>query len=264
MTSSEYLVAAEKRIAHIKGHLVAMESNTVGPASRNVRNRTGSPKGSAMRLSSHALACAMDSWFDKQDLARLRQWAYVAARLDKFVYQLDTEKSQGGGMLGLLAPLLSNERSTIEWFANYDEPFYLDRVDDHRTFDHLAYQAKLALRGEWRLLAERCKRAIADPPRSSSLQKYVDDYDFYLALADGDKTGMEAALLDMVQPRKVRGRSNDDCGFTADLISTAAVIYAKIAGLHGHELRVDSPYVPAAWLANTPLERYDDHYDFLK
>ena len=84
------------------------------------------------------------------------------------------------------------------------------------------------------------------------------------ALADGDKTGMEAALLDMVQPRKVRGRSNDDCGFTADLISTAAVIYAKIAGLHGHELRVDSPYVPAAWLANTPLERYDDHYDFLK
>ena len=263
MTSSEYLVAAEKRIAHIKGHLVAMESNTVGPASRNIRNGTGSPKGSAMMLSSHALASAMDGWFDKQDLARLRQWAYVAARLDKFVYQLDTEKSQGGGMLGLLAPLLSNERSTIEWFANYDEPFYLDRVADHRTFDHFAYQAKLALRGEWRACRalQACHRGstpFVEPQEVCRRLRLLSSACGWRQDRHGGRVARHGSAPQGTGQKQRRLR------FTADLISTAAVIYAKIAGLHGHELRVDSPYVPAAWLANTPLERYDDHYDFLK
>jgi hypothetical protein len=53
-------------------------------------------------------------------------------------------------------------------------------------------------------------------------------------------------------------------GYAADLISTAAVIYAKIAWHHGYEVRVDSPYIPPEWLPTEPLERYDDHYGFLK
>jgi hypothetical protein len=41
------------------------------------------------------------------------------------------------------------------------------------------------------------------------------------------------------------------------------VIYAKIAWLHGHEVRVDSPYVPAQWLPLEPLPHYDPVYRFL-
>jgi hypothetical protein len=74
---------------------------------------------------------------------------------------------------------------------------------------------------------------------------------------------MEEALGALVSPKAVRARSNDDSGYTEGLVSTAAVIYAKIAWLHGHEVRVNSPYIPQEWLPNTPLERYSDHYGFL-
>lgn len=62
----------------------------------------------------------------------------------------------------------------------------------------------------------------------------------------------------------MRSRINDDSGYAADLISTEAVIYAKIAWFHGYEVRVDSPYIPTEWLSVEPLAKYNCSYSFLK
>ena len=59
-------------------------------------------------------------------------------------------------------------------------------------------------------------------------------------------------------------RAKAESGFTEDLISTPAVIYAKIAWLHGCKVVVDTPYIPAEWLPMDPLPHYDNHYRFLK
>lgn len=254
--------AAVERLAHVKAHVAAME-RSLPNALANVRNGTGSPKGSTMALSAHAQARAMVAWFEGHDLGALRQWSFVQARLDRHVRGIETQKSQGAGMLDLLAPLLSNDRETIAWFANDDGPFYLDRVDNRRNFDFWAWQAMVALRGDWQRLEDRCRVVLANPPSDRSLQRYLGDHRFYLALATGDRVGMEDALRDMTAPKLAKSRSNDDSGFTTDLISTAAVICAKIAWFHGHAVQVDSPLVPAAWLDATPLPAYDAHYDFL-
>ncbi len=217
-----------------------------------------------MNLARHAEAKAISCWFEDNDLRSMRQWFYVAARLDMLVYQFETDTlGPFGKTLELMKPLLSNNKSVIDWFAHHDARYDLTRADNHNTHDFLAYQAIVALRGEWPRLRERCERVLADPPVASREQKYLGDHKFFLALARQDKSAMEDALRALLSSAAVKGRANDDTGYAADLISTAGVVYAKIAWLHGHEVQVDSPYIPAEWLSNTPLEHYENHYSFL-
>ena len=257
--------SAAKRIAHIRAHLdLGFTQERLVNATNNIRNGLGSPKGSAMSLANHAEAKAMSCWFENQDLDGMRNWFGVGARLERLVYQLETDTfGPGGKMLLLMKPLLSNDAPLIDWFANHDAAFDMARVEDSRTVDFWAYQAMIAIRGDWPRLKTRCELLLANPPGASAMQKYLGDHLFYLALAQGDKPGMEAALRSMVLPKAIKARSNDDSGFSADLISTAAVVYGKIAWLHGHKVEVDSPYIPREWLPATSLASYDRHYDFL-
>jgi hypothetical protein len=121
----------------------------------------------------------------------------------------------------------------------------------------------VALRGEWPRLIERCERVMRAPAGAASEQEYLPDHEFYLALARRDVGTMTEALYKLVTPKLVKARNNDDSGYAADLISTAAVIYSKIAWFHGFEVRVDSPYIPSEWLPMEPLQRCDDRYGFL-
>jgi hypothetical protein len=263
MVDSTYSSAAAKRIAHVRGHL-ERGFPTLDKAVSNIENNTGSPKGSAMNLARHAEAKAISSWFEYNDLRSMQQWFYVAARLETLICQFEIDTLEPlAHMLQLMKPLLSNNKSVIDWFAHYDGPYDLARVEEHKTLDFRAYQALVALRGEWPRLEERCERVLADPPGASGEQKYLVDHKFFLALARQDKPAMEDALRDLVTPTAVGTRVNDDSGYVADLISTAAVIYAKIAWLHGHKVQVDSPYVPSEWLPNSALGHYDNHYSFL-
>lgn len=215
-------------------------------------------------LSSHALASAMSAWFRHHDLESMRQWCYVASRLDREGYK---RRNYTGGPAGrplqLLKPLLSNYAELIDWFARDNQ--YLDavRIEMPKTWDFWAYQALVALRGEWDRLIERCERVISDPPRGSEHQNYLIDHRFWLALARGEVGGMQDVLQALVTPKLLRARKNIESGFTEDLISTPAVVYAKIAWFHGYELVVDTPYIPSEWLPMTPLPHYDDHYEFL-
>ena len=254
---------AVQRVAHIKSHLD--KGFKLDQLVGNVVNKRGNPVASTMSLSAHAEAAAMYAWFGKHDLVAMRNWCYVASRLDQMWYLMEENKSgPGAKMLQLLRPLLSNNSSLIEWFAHYDAAYDMDRVEDPKTHDFWAYQAVVALRGQWDRLKERNERILRDPPTVSAEQKYLLDYQFYLALARQDTARMSEVLEQLVAPDAILARINDDSGYTAHLISTAAVIYAKIAWHHGCEVRVNSPYCPREWLSNESLEHYDPHYDFLR
>ena len=195
----------------------------------------------------------------------MRQWCYVGSKLDQEVYERSSDQfGPGGKMLQLLKPLLANHRELIGWFAHYDRAYDMERVDNRKTHDFWAYQAAIALRGDWDRLVRRCEAVINDPPKAASEQKYLIDHHFYLALAHRDLGRMQEVLQELATPQALRARAKDESGFTEDLISTPAVIYAKIAWLHGCEIRVDTPYIPADWLPMDPLPRYDNHYRFLK
>ncbi|AIY41501.1 hypothetical protein LT85_2343 [Collimonas arenae] len=75
---------------------------------------------------------------------------------------------------------------------------------------------------------------------------------------------MQEVLVQLVTPKVVHARSDSDSGYTADLISTLAVICAKNAWRHGYQVKVDSTFIPTEWIPMEPLTHYDNHYRFFK
>ena len=207
----------------------------------------------------------MSSWFTHHDLKSMREWCYVASCLDKDLYcRVPDTMGPGGKMLQLLKPLLSNNAGLINWFAHHDAVYDHRRIDNPKTHDFWAYQAVVALRGDWSRLSARCRIIADSPPKAKDLQKYLVDHQFYSALAQSDVEAMQSALRELVSPRMLHRRSNNESGYTDDLISTPAVIYAKIAWIHGFKISLETPYIPAEWLPMDPLPHYDVHYNFLK
>lgn len=259
-----YAKKANSRIEHVKRHLDGGYPDMEKMVSYIIHG-LGNPRACAGLLSGHAEASAMYAWFANHDLKTMKQWWYVSAKLEQLQYRMEVDTcSPEANTLHLIKPILSDHDGVIDWFAHFDDVYDMKRVENHKTSDFRAYHAIVALRGDWPRLIERCERVINDPPGASGEQKYQIDHHFFLALAQGDVTKMEEVLQQIVEPKAIRSRNDDESGYTADLISTYAVIYAKIAWQHGYQVKVDSPYVPAEWLPVAPLEHYDTHYDFLK
>jgi hypothetical protein len=263
MTNAIRSEAAEKRLVHVKQHVDGL-SLTAQRALSLIESGKGSFEGCLYNLGSHAFANAIYSWFGLYDLDAMKEWFFLSASLDKKIYEIEIDRNGAiGKLLQLLHPLLSDNRDLIEWYANNPDLYYQDRIENTKTADFFAYQGVVAIRGEWDRLRDRCARVLAEPPKTSHLKKYIIDHQFFLALADHDVARMEAAIAAVAEPRAVRGRANDESGFTESLISSYAVIYAKIAWFHGFKLKVDSPLVPGAWLPIKPLSHYDLRYKFL-
>ncbi|MBP1147933.1 hypothetical protein JOE33_004856 [Pseudomonas sp. PvP027] len=74
---------------------------------------------------------------------------------------------------------------------------------------------------------------------------------------------MSKAIEVIVSPKFLSSRAGSENGCTDGLISTLAVIYSKIAWMHGFQVNIKSPYVPEEWLPVIPLESYDSYYGFL-
>lgn len=253
---------AVSKMIHVKDHFDGGFDLT--RLLNNIRTGSGNVSTCISRLSSHSLAGAMLSWFVDMNLTATRHWFYTAARLRQAVYKRTQDKlGPMGKAFELLPSLVSNHPGLIRWFGDCDMVYDLERVEDVRTWDYLAYQAPLALRGDWKRLEQRSATALAYLQTTKTKTNYAPDQAFFLALARHDLVAMEAALEQLTQPRLVQSRSNDESGFTDDLIMRPAVIYAKIGWLHGHKIRVASPLVPAEWLPMEPLPRYEEVYPFL-
>lgn len=229
-----------------------------------ITHNQGNVNACLFDLSCHAVGSAVLAWFRREDLAATRQWLYTAARLDQMQYRRSVDTmGPGAKMMQLMHALVSNHAGLIQWFANCDAVYDLKRAEDVRTWDFMAYQALLALRGDWDRLARRSAAAVDYLRATKSKAKYASDQEFFLALAHQDVPGMEAALERLMHPKLVRSRNKDESSYTEDLISRPAVVYAKIAWHHGHEVKVNSPLVPATWLPMDPLPRYEETYAFL-
>jgi hypothetical protein len=258
-----HLEKVDLRLAHIAKHLDLEDS--IDRKVYNIVHNAGNPIACAIGLSSHAKAKAMFAWFKNHSLKSFREWCFVAAKLDQMWYRMrDDTINPGARLLQLLNPLMSNNIEIIDWFKNNDSAYNMQRVESHKTHDFWAYQAIIALRGDWEKLAARCQMVLNDPPKASGEQKYLIDHEFYFALARADVGKMKEILAYLVSAKALRVRKDDESGYTADLISSYAVIYSKIALMHGYDVKFESPYLPLEWLDNDPLEKYDTHYSFLK
>ncbi|MGG5224169.1 MULTISPECIES: immunity 49 family protein [Pseudomonas] len=257
----KYSEKAKVRLDHIRYHL--NEGYDVDQIVGLIKSGSGDVRSCVNSLSLHALASAMWSWFENSDIQGFKKWLSISGQLRKYSYGIKTDSLGAlGKQVQLLAPLLSDDHGLVKWFSEEnDSAFNLSKAESPKHIDFVVYQVILAIRGEWDKLKERCEIFLASPP--TSLRKYVPDLEFYSALASGETDKMSEAIEVMVSPKFLSSRADSENGYTDGLISTFAVIYSKIAWMHGFQVNVKSPYVPQEWLPIIPLDNYGLCYDFL-
>lgn len=258
---ADYEQSVEKGLVHVGSHLESHHENE-SLCLAHINNNTGNPEACKGGLKKLAITSALMAWFSGRDLARCKQFAYVAAKIDRILYQKNPTRGIWGALgerNAMLWPLLSDHPHLVTWFGAFDA-IDVKRAVKSGTFEFETYQAKLALRGEWDKLGERSERFLADVPKR--MARFAPDNRFHLALARGDVSAMESALAEMVTPQAVRWR-NEHEGYTGWFIVVEAVIYSKIAWRHGYQVHIDTPWIPAEWLPISPLPRYDDPYPFM-
>lgn len=263
MTTSSYERSIERGVKHVGQR----------PADRAIELLNagkGSREGCLSSVLMHAEARSLMAWFERKDLDEHKQWAYVAAKIQRMILQL--EPWRWFPAYKLLYALLSDHENVLHWYEGHRVAFFIH--DDERGDESLnkenpatvtfhSYQALLALRGEWEELGRRCELILGLPKAVG--QDFLVDHRFYLALANGDRRGMEAALNCLTSPEVAKIRNYGAAfGFTESLLATHATLYAKIAWRHGFEIEVESPWVPREWLPIKPLQDYKDPWSFMQ
>ena len=121
-----------------------------------------------------------------------------------------------------------------------------------------------AIRGDFEEVKKRCG-AYLEKPLKDSYYKYGElHYEFLSALADKDIDGMKKAINGMMEQKVARKFSNDNNPNYEFYLHVYVIIYAKIALYHGIDLEIDHEVAPKELIDNTPLESYEDPYDFMK
>ena len=258
MAKINYAESVEKGLAHLGRRTPGTEVDALNEG-------RGSRRGCLGNLSVGVEPMSLRAWFKDHDLRGFKQWAYVAAKVNRMIFQM--EPGSWFPAYEHLYALMSDCEAMVDWYRQHRVSYFLegeikDRDNPKQAAFH-GYQALLALNGKWDLLRQRCEQILsADLKRD---RKFLVDHRFYLALANGDKAGMEAALNELTSPKVARIRNFALAfGFTENLIATHATIYAKIAWRHGYEVEVDSPWVPKEWLPIQPLDHYEDPWPFMQ
>ena len=145
-----------------------------------------------------------------------------------------------------------SEKNKYGYLKNDYGSFFLIRVILH------------AIRGDFEEVKKRCS-AYLEKPLKDSYYKYGElHYEFLSALAEKNIDGMKKAIDGMLEQKVARKFSNDCNPDYEFYLHVYVIIYAKIALYHGIDLEIDSEVAPKELIDITPLEKYEDPYDFMK
>jgi hypothetical protein len=145
-----------------------------------------------------------------------------------------------------------SEKNKYGYLKNDYGTFFLIRVILH------------AIRGDFEEVKKRCT-AYLEKPLKDSYYKYGElHYEFLSALADKDIDGMKKAINGMMEQKVARKFSNDNNPNYEFYLHVYVIIYAKIALYHGIDLEIDHEVAPKELIDITPLEKYEEPYDFMK
>ena len=145
-----------------------------------------------------------------------------------------------------------SEKNKYGYLKNDYGTFFLIRVILH------------AIRGDFEEAKKRCT-AYLEKPLKDSYYKYGElHYEFLSALADKNIDEMKKAIDGMMEQKVARKFSNDNNPNYEFYLHVYVIIYAKIALYHGIDLKIDNEVAPRELIDITPLEKYEDPYNFMK
>ena len=145
-----------------------------------------------------------------------------------------------------------SEKNKYGYLKNDYGTFFLIRVILH------------AIRGDFEEVKKRCVAYLKNPLKDSYYKYGELHYEFLSALADKNIDGMKKAIDGMMEQKVARKFSNDNNPNYEFYLHVYVIIYAKIALYHGIDLEIDHEVAPKELIDITPLEKYEDPYDFMK
>ena len=145
-----------------------------------------------------------------------------------------------------------SKKNKYDYLKNDYGTFFLIRVILH------------AIRGDFEEVKKRCAAYLKNPLKDSYYKYGELHYEFLSALADKDIDGMKKAINGMMEQKVARKFSNDSNPNYEFYLYVYVIIYAKIALYHGIDLEIDNEVAPKELIDITPLEKYEDPYDFMK
>ena len=145
-----------------------------------------------------------------------------------------------------------SEKNKYGYLKNDYGTFFLIRVILH------------AIRGDFEEVKKRCATYLKNPLKDSYYKYGELHYEFLSALADKDIDGMKKAINGMMEQKVARKFSNDNNPNYEFYLHVYVIIYAKIGLYHGIDLEIDNEVAPKELIDITPLEKYEDPYDFMK
>jgi hypothetical protein len=229
---------------------------------------SGSRDGCLRSICRRSESTAMVLFFRDCNLLGMKQWAYASAKSRIMLAHL--QPGQDYLTEDLLWPLISDNEEVIDWYRQHRAVYDLDNAtsggdkNDPKNWMFYRYQSWLALNTRWNELGERCERILAMQDEIKKDRSYLIDQRFYLALARGDKEGMEKVLLEKTAPIERKRRHEQESSLTHNFIVSYATIFAKLAWRNGYSVEVDTPWIPKAWLPVIPLSEYNDPWPFMK
>ena len=170
--------------------------------------------------------------------------------------------------------LMSNNPDFITFFKNNIDMIMPDDYDskknkygylknDYGTF-FLIRVILHAIRGDFEEVKKRCTAYLKNPLKDSYYKYGELHYEFLSALADKNIDEMKKAMDGMMEQKVARKFSNDNNPNYEFYLHVYVIIYAKIALYHGIDLKIDNEVAPRELIDITPLEKYEDPYDFMK
>ena len=169
---------------------------------------------------------------------------------------------------------MSNNPDFITFFKNNIDMIMPDDYDSEKNkYGYLKNDYGLfflirvilhAIRGDFEEVKKRCDAYLKNPLKDSYYKYGELHYEFLSALADKDIDGMKKAINGMMEQKVARKFSNDNNPNYEFYLHVYVIIYAKIALYHGIDLEIDHEVAPKELIEITPLEKYEDPYDFMK
>lgn len=265
MYFKEYTASFSRGLEHVGGGLSALRNKTI----ELLEAGEGSRDGCLRNLSSNAEAISTISYFRDHDLQRMKQWAYVAAKLRIMLFHVFPSEDYLSE--ALLWPLISDNEEVIDWYRQNEAMYHPAKPsidggdkDNPKSWMYYRYQSWLALNQRWDELGERCERILSIQSEIKKDRSYLIDHRFYLALARGDVAQMQAVLLEKCEPNLRKIRHDQESGLTHNFIVSYATLFAKLAWRSGYELELDTPWIPKEWLPVKPLDKYEDPWPFMQ
>ena len=169
---------------------------------------------------------------------------------------------------------MSNNPDFITFFKNNMDMIMPDDYDSEKNkYGYLKNDYGLfflirvilhAIRGDFEEVKKRCTAYLKNPLKDSYYKYGELHYEFLKALAEKNIDGMKKAIDGMMEQKVARKFSNDNNPNYEFYLHVYVIIYAKIALYHGIDLEIDHEVAPKELIDNTPLESYEEPYDFMK